>query len=432
MASYVFYAWFDWRFLGLLLLSTAVDFVCGLALSDPKRSNRKAWLLASIAVNLGILGTFKYLDFFSDSAAALLNAVGLSVEPVLLGITLPIGLSFYTFQSMAYTVDVYRGRSEACRDPFDFALFISFFPQLVAGPIERSRRLIPQLANPRTITRKHMSEGAELLLWGFWKKLFIADNIGIIVHEVFEHPAPDNGFLVVMATYAFAWQIYCDFSGYTDIARGLARLMGIELVVNFRLPFFASNPRDVWQRWHISLGHWLRDYLYIPLGGSRRGPVRNFFNVMITMTLGGLWHGSNLTFVAWGALHGLGLWLHRVLPIKLEGRWWKPVAIIVTFNFWCFCLVFFRAHDLGQAFSFLGLILTDFLPRSEDLQLIPRLLVPISLLFGMELFQHLSGDDVTAHRRLPRAAQVLLAVVLLVTIFIFGSTYGQRFIYFQF
>jgi len=429
LASYAFYGWWDWRFLSLIALSTAVDFGVGLALDDRSRRHRKLWLMLSVGVNLGILATFKYLGFFLTEVNQLLALTGYDGAYRVIELVLPVGLSFYTFQSMGYSIDVYRGRIRACRDPVAFATFVAFFPQLVAGPIERSDRLIPQLREPRTVTKGHMAEGSHLLLWGYYKKLYVADNLGVIVATVFDAPAPPGGFAVLIAAYAFTWQIYCDFSGYSDIARGLAKWLGIDLVVNFRLPFFAASPAEVWRRWHISLSQWLRDYLYIPLGGNRKGELRTQLNLLTTMVLGGLWHGANWTFVAWGAYHGGGLALQRALPRLRIPRW---LAVVLTFHFTVLGFLIFRAHDLGQVVTLVGTFLADPLPRAADREAVTQLATLLAVVGVIEWVQHRRGDDLDLLMKLPRPVQAVLYAFFLSCILVLGATYGQQFIYFQF
>jgi len=361
VASLFFYGYWDWRFLGLLLLSIAVDFGCGLALDrsqSPRR--RRAVLCVSLGTNLGLLALFKYFDFFSRSAAELLRAVGFEADPITLRLILPLGISFYTFQTLAYTIDVYRGRFRACRDPWLFASYVSFFPQLVAGPIERAGRLLPQLASQRRFDPRQQWDGVLLITQGFFKKLVVADNLGIVVDFVFSGGgSPESPWLVLLGVWAFALQIYGDFSGYSDIARGLARCLGIELVENFRAPYLAQNPQDFWRRWHISLSTWLRDYLYIPLGGSRRHPRRTVLNLGATMLLGGLWHGASWTFVVWGAYHGLILILHRGWqtlwhPRTGNHRLVVVLKALVVFQAVCLGWLFFRAESIGQVSAMLA------------------------------------------------------------------------------
>lgn len=428
-ASYAFYGWWDWRFLSLIALSTAVDYGVGLALDDRSRA-RRGWILAvSLVVNLGILATFKYLGFFLTEVNRLLAVLGVDGAYPIIALILPVGLSFYTFQSMGYSIDVYRGRIRACRDPVGFATFVAFFPQLVAGPIERSERLIPQIQQPRTITPRHMAEGSHLLLWGYYKKLYVADNLGVLVGAVFESPVPPGGFAVLIAAYAFTWQIYCDFSGYSDIARGLSKWLGIDLVVNFRLPFFAASPRELWRRWHISLSQWLRDYLYVPLGGNRRGRVRTQLNLLTTMVLGGLWHGASWTFVVWGAYHGGALALQRALPrVRLP----RVLAIVATFHFTVLGFLIFRAHDLGQVGRLVTAMITDPLPRAGDREAVVQLCTLLAVVGVIEWFQHRRGDDLDLLMKLPQPVQAALYAFFLLCILVLGSTYGQQFIYFQF
>ncbi|MCS6771639.1 MAG: MBOAT family protein, partial [Kiritimatiellae bacterium] len=317
--SYVFYAGWDWRFLGLIVFSTALDYMAGLGIGRAKSPRaRRAWLWASLVGNLGVLGFFKYWNFFRDNAAALLEAIGLPAAPFTLDVILPVGISFYTFQTLSYTLDVYAGRIEPTRDLLAFAAYVAFFPQLVAGPIERARSLLPQFLTVRTIRADTLLRGADLIVWGLFKKTVIADSLAPFVDAAFALERAPLA-LTAAATIAFGFQIYADFSGYSDIARGLARALGFELTVNFDRPYTAATLREFWRRWHISLSTWLRDYLYIPLGGSRGSAARTLRNLMTTMLLGGLWHGAAWHFVLWGGWHGLGLVLERRFP-RLAGR----------------------------------------------------------------------------------------------------------------
>ena len=298
-SSYLFYAWWDWRFVALLLFVTFVNYLAGLKIAEARsKSGRegdalvhspreKFWLWTAVAISLGLLGFFKYFNFFADSLVHLLNVLGFGATPFALRILLPVGISFFTFQALAYTIDIYRGKETVQRNFPLFALYISFFPQLVAGPIERSTRLIPQLKKRRVVTKEMIASASQLILVGYFKKIFLADGVAPVVNSIFEKPDGLCGLALLMGAYLFALQIYGDFSGYTDIARGVARLFGIELCLNFRQPYFASNITDFWRRWHISLSSWLRDYLYIPLGGNRKGMGRTYLNLMLTMLLGG-------------------------------------------------------------------------------------------------------------------------------------------------
>lgn len=354
LASWGFYAAWDWRFLALLLISTLVDYVCARRITA-KREHGRRWLAVSVVVNLGVLATFKYLDFFASSTAAALQALGLQADWVSLNLVLPVGISFYTFQTLGYAIDVHRGRIEACREFWPFAAYVAFFPQLVAGPIERASTLLPQLRRTPEFRWSDQLDGARLFVIGLWKKLVIADNLGAYVDWVFAMPADQvAAHHVVLGVLAFAGQIWADFSGYTDMALGIARTLGVRLSENFDAPYLARGPRDFWRRWHITLSTWLRDYVYIPLGGDRRGPVRTQINLLLTMLLGGLWHGAAWTFVIWGAFHGLWLAIDRALTRVLgkaaDGAW----RIAPTFVLVCVGWLLFRAPSVELALGFLG------------------------------------------------------------------------------
>ena len=309
-ASYFFYGWWDWRFLGLILISTVVDYHCAKYIADSENPwRRRVLLFISLLLNVTFLGFFKYFNFFVDSFAGVLQTMGVTYVPTLvLQIILPPGISFYTFQEIAYMVDVYHKKLPATRSLVDYALFISLFPHLIAGPIQRPSHLLPQVQKPRVFDTDKVFSGLMLILTGLFRKCVIADNCGLLANAAFGGKLGDPNLAVLaLGTYAFAWQIYGDFSGYSDIARGSAQLMGFHFMVNFRQPYLASSLQDFWRRWHISLSTWLRDYLYIPLGGNRGGEGKTYRNLMTTMLLGGLWHGANWTFVIWGGIHGGGL-----------------------------------------------------------------------------------------------------------------------------
>jgi len=438
VASYAFYAAWDWRFLGLIATSTLVDYAVALGISRSRDARRRrALLVLSVATNLGILGYFKYAGFFSEALGDLLAALGLSVPRLALDVVLPVGISFYTFQSLSYTVDVYRGEVEPTRDPLDFALYVAFFPQLVAGPIERGRRLLPQVLRPRRVTRGALASGAWLILWGTYKKVVVADNLAAVVDAVYAPGSDPVGAEVLAATYAFAFQIYCDFSGYTDVARGVARLMGFELMKNFDLPYLATSPADLWRRWHISLSTWLRDYLYVPLGGNRGGVGRTYRNLLLTMLLGGLWHGAAWTFVAWGAFHGAALCAHRALRGRLErvapasarGRaaWWA-LRVVATFHLTCFSWLLFRAASLGDV----GRLLAS--PWGEAGRVGDWLLpgaVLVGPLLAMWAWQARRRDPEVVLGA-PFAVRVLVYAGLGLGIILLGEDGGAPFIYFQF
>jgi alginate O-acetyltransferase complex protein AlgI len=314
-ASYFFYGWWDWRFLLLMISSTAIDFIIAKKIDDISDvAKRRLLLIASLVVNFSILGFFKYFNFFLGSTAHLLDALGVHNIPLgMLGILLPPGISFYTFQEVAYIVDVYGGKIKASRNFVDYGLFISLFPHLIAGPIQRPSHLLPQVQSPRTFQPTAFQDGCMLILMGLFRKCVIADNCALLANAAFAGKLGSDGWAVLIGVYAFAWQIYGDFSGYSDIARGSAQLLGFHFMVNFRQPYLAVGLQDFWRRWHISLSTWLRDYLYIPLGGNRGGEAKTYRNLLLTMLLGGLRHGANWTYVFWGAIQGVGLSLERAV-----------------------------------------------------------------------------------------------------------------------
>ncbi len=439
VASQFFYACWDWRFLGLLWFSMLVDYFVALRLeasSDPRQ--RKRLITLSVSVQLGILGLFKYLGFFVDSGAQLLARLGFHAHPLALSIVLPVGVSFYTFQTMSYTIDVYRGLIPAERNLLSFATFVSLFPQLVAGPIERARRILPQINGPRSLPAEDLYSGCSLILFGLYKKVFIADNLAPLVDQAFSHTETLTRAEGVLALYAFALQIYGDFSGYTDIARGTAKLLGFDFALNFRRPYFARNPSDFWQRWHISLSSWLRDYLYIPLGGNKGSAARTLRNLFLTMLLGGLWHGASWTFVLWGAYHGALLVVHRLLkPVlskirpsgTLGSALWTVTRCVVMFHLVVLGWLPFRARSLSEVQN----VLLGIAERGGALGSAPAtlkwLLACCSLLFLLELSEEWRSGFV---QRRQFWARGLLYAAVLASIMIAGAPGGQTFLYFQF
>jgi D-alanyl-lipoteichoic acid acyltransferase DltB (MBOAT superfamily) len=361
-ASYLFYGAWDWRFLSLLWFSTIVDYAVGRALGrtdDPIRRRRLLW--ASLATNLGLLATFKYFDFFTESFANLMADIGWQVDAPTLQVILPVGISFYTFQTLSYTIDVYRRELEPTRDPLAFAVYVAFFPQLVAGPIERAGRLLPQFETRREpVDNATAWSGIHLIAQGLVKKVAIADLVAPYVADAFGDAADAGAAALALGVIGFGLQIYGDFSGYTDIARGSSRLLGIELIRNFEQPYLSTSITDFWRRWHMSLSTWLRDYLYIPLGGNRTGHTAR--NLMITMLLGGLWHGAAWTFVLWGGLHGLYLMIHRRFGRRPDHAGLPTTrelpALALTWVAVHLAWVLFRAEDLGQAWDVVGGIAT--------------------------------------------------------------------------
>lgn len=362
-ASYYFYACWDWRFLPLILTTTLVNYFTAIGMEKSDDPRRHKWLMAASAVvSLGLLAYFKYFGFFAESAVEMLTWLGFNADIKMLNIILPVGISFYTFQTMSYTIDVYRGQIKPTRSFTDFALYVAYFPQLVAGPIERSSSLMPQITNSRK-NRPHgdFSEGLYLVMLGLFLKVVVGDNLGFIADGIFAAEKGDlTGTEALVGVYCFAFQIYGDFAGYSSIARGVSKWLGIDLMTNFRMPYLARNPSDFWQRWHISLSSWLRDYLYIPLGGNRGSRFMIYRNLMITMLLGGLWHGAGWTFLIWGGLHGAILCSYRVLGdrVKLPKLWGRIIATVFFFHLVCLTWLFFRADTLAQAIEMLGLIFT--------------------------------------------------------------------------
>jgi alginate O-acetyltransferase complex protein AlgI len=364
--SYFFYGWWDWRFLSLIAISSVVDFFAAQGIERATaQARRRLLLITNLATNLGMLAYYKYADFFADSLAQVAAQVGVELSWSTLHVVLPVGISFYTFQTLSYTLDVYHGSLKATRDPIAFFAYVSFFPQLVAGPIERGARLLPQFQKERRFDAEAAGDGCRRILWGLFKKVVVADSAATIVDAVFaQHGELAAGWLVIAAV-AFSIQIYGDFSGYSDVAIGLARLFGFQLSDNFRYPFFARNIAEFWQRWHISLSSWFRDYVYIPLGGSRVGTPRHFFNVLLVFLVSGLWHGANWTFVVWGLIHAilfipLAVFARRAKQVVASGHGLgDALRICVTFALVTFAFVVFRSESIAGAGSYLFEMITS-------------------------------------------------------------------------
>ncbi len=441
-ASYYFYAVWDWRFVFLLAGTTAFDYLVARYLSrtaEPAR--RRAAVIASLTLNLAVLGFFKYFGFFAASLTSLFAAAGWHLDPVTLHIVLPIGISFYTFMSMSYVIDVYRHELEPADNFPDFALFVAYFPHLVAGPILRASLLLPQIARPRKVTRTQIVEGVWLIGWGLFQKMFVADNLADLVSTVFGPSATPSGLDVLLAVYAFAFQIYGDFAGYSNIARGLSKLMGIELNVNFLFPYFVISPQEFWRNWHISLSSWLRDYLYIPLGGNRRGAWKTTRNLMITMVLGGLWHGAAWTFVIWGAYQGgvlvvarlIDAWSSRASVMIPSGFNWRRVMLgVVMFHVTCYGWLIFRAESVAQIGRLTKCMVTDLLPSANTVEslLVPLLAIVLPLLV-VHMYQATRRSE-TAVLELRWPIRYGLYVAMFYLILVFGDFGGAQFIYFQF
>ncbi|WP_282039402.1 MBOAT family O-acyltransferase [Saccharicrinis aurantiacus] len=441
LASYLFYGWWDWRFLSLIAFSTLVDYVAGLQIhKSEKHKHRRAWLQVSLLVNLGFLGFFKYYNFFADNLVEAFTFFGSPLNVDSLNIILPVGISFYTFQTLSYSIDIYRKKLEPTIDFIAFASYVSFFPQLVAGPIERAVHLLPQFRIERHISPKLLQTSLNFILIGIFKKVVVADRLAPYVDHVFTSYTDTLWLTIIIGIFFFAIQIYCDFSGYSDIAIGVARLFGFDLMLNFHSPYFANSFTSFWKRWHISLSTWFKDYLYIPLGGNRVSTIRHKTNLFITFLVSGLWHGANWTFIIWGATHGFMLVLENSITetnlskkIK-QNRLYSKLAIIPIFLMVCLTWVFFRAPNLCVA--------TDILQRvfSPSLILnIPQLcayLGPLNLalsllVIGILFILDLKYPPIKIALSNVRYQNILTIALLLLIIFL-GKNNEVAFIYFQF
>ncbi len=460
-ASYLFYGWWDYRFLGLLLFTTLFDYQCALWIDQENRAARRKLLLASsMTVNLGVLSIFKYFNFFATSLQAAFGSMGIELSFPMLHVVLPLGISFYTFLSMSYTIDVYRKQLKATRNPLEFMLYVAFFPHLVAGPIVRASYLLPQCQKTRTIVSAEVANGLWLILMGLIKKVVIADTLSQVAMWGFSGKTPPfedaNSWL---ALYAFAFQIYGDFSGYSDIARGVSKLMGFELVVNFRAPYLVANAAAFWRHWHISLSTWLRDYLYIPLGGNRKGPARTYCNLMLTMFLGGLWHGAGAAYIVWGLYHGALLAIQRgwndligrssTAVVAVDARaiepqpklatpmlslaWLKEaLLVIVFFHLTCVGWLFFRSGALPRDVNQLKFV-TDYLrtmivmPHGAD-----PILPGIVVLGALCLFFQWKHEAMDRFSKWPLFWQTTSVTFGMAAIAFLGVFEGSQFIYFQF
>lgn len=448
-ASCVFYGWWDWRFCGLMLGAATADYVLVLGMgTGMSRVRRRVCLGLSLTVNLGLLGFFKYFNFFADSLVILAAMVGLEVDAVTLGVVLPVGISFYTFQTLSYVIDVYRGRLEASRDLLAYLTYVCFFPQLVAGPIERATDLLPQFLRDRVFCGAAAGEGCRFLLWGLMKKMLLADNLGAIVEGTYANPAQMSAAALAMATLAFSAQIYLDFSAYSDIAVGSARLFGVRLSRNFAYPYFSQSLGEFWRRWHISLSTWFRDYVFIPLGGSRGTLGLTLRNLVVTAFLSGLWHGAAWHFAAWGLMHGLGLAVerfvgHRTIAVgSPAGEGWIPSAAVAWRVFRTFTLVtvgwvFFRAASLADAGHILRTVAAGVVAPGfyGDLGSIVRANLGLwvgLLVFGLWEWSNRGAWMPLALARWPRAVRWAGYTVLVWLTLMFGTRQVAEFIYFQF
>lgn len=444
-SSYLFYGWWDWRFLFLIGFTTFCSYLSGVLLerNEGKRRNQKLISVANITLNLLILLLFKYFNFFRENLQRLFDEFGVQLDWVTLDILLPIGISFYTFQALSYTIDVYQHKIKATHDPVAFFAFISFFPQLVAGPIERATNLLPQFLKPRRFDYDQAVDGMRLILWGLFKKLVIADNCAFLVNHIFDNASDVSGTTLLIGALFFTFQIYGDFSGYSDIAIGTARLFGISLTYNFKTPYFSRNIAEFWKRWHISLSNWFRDYIYIPLGGSRTTKAKVIRNTLIVFLISGLWHGANWTFILWGLYHAL-LFIPSILVHSSRKHTnvicsdnflsFREIAqMIVTFILVVFGWIIFRANDLQQAFYIIRKILFNGIKRpelpTEAIQYqgaVTGIIILILLEWLNRKKQH--GLEISGYK--PFVRRILYIILFLLIIYFTGEI--QTFIYFQF
>ncbi len=446
-ASYLFYGWWDWRFLSLILFSTIVDYSVGLGLlNQENQTKRKILLWTSILVNLGFLGFFKYYNFFLDNFITAFSFFGTEIQANSLNIILPVGISFYTFQTLSYSIDVYKRKLEPTKDFIAFSAFVSFFPQLVAGPIERATHLLPQFYKKRTFDYSKAVDGMRQILWGLFKKIVIADNCAEFANQIFNNSVDMNGSTLVLGALFFTFQIYGDFSGYSDIAIGTSRLFGFDLMRNFNFPYFSRDIAEFWRRWHISLSTWCRDYLYIPLGGSRGGTWMKVRNTFIIFIVSGFWHGANWTFVVWGALNAVYFLpllltnnnrnnLETVAQGKLFPNIKELLFMLLTFALTVFAWIFFRANNIGHAIGYISEILSPSLFSIPKFAGMGRALTTIILVAIFVLVEWKGREGQYAISNLgikwKRPIRYAMYYAIVIAIFWFGGK-EQQFIYFQF
>ncbi|MFD2917446.1 MBOAT family O-acyltransferase [Psychroserpens luteus] len=448
VASYVFYGWWDWRFLGLIAFSTLVDYTIGILLSKEHAiTKRKLLLIASVTINLGFLGFFKYYNFFLENFVDAFSFFGTQISASSLEIVLPVGISFYTFQTMSYTIDIYRKKLEPTKDFIAFGAFVSFFPQLVAGPIERASNLLPQFYKQRVFKYHDAVNGLRQILWGLFKKMVIADNCAYYVNMIFNDSQDYSGSTLILGAVFFAFQIYGDFSGYSDIAIGTSRLFGFNLMKNFAFPYFSRDIAEFWRRWHISLSTWFRDYLYIPLGGSKGSKLKQLRNVFIIFIVSGFWHGANWTFIVWGflnALFFLPLLLsnknRQNIDIVAKGKIFptirETISILVTFSITVFAWIFFRANNISHAISIIDEIFSKSTLSIPSFYAMGRASSLIVLLLFFLFFEWLGREHEYAIEKIglkyPRIVRWLFYSFVLFLIAMYMQTEETPFIYFQF
>ena len=442
LASYFFYGWWSWKFLILLAISTLLDYSYGFGVASANRKRARSFLWLSVINNLGILGIFKYYNFFAAECQRGFGLIGIQLHPVLLQIALPVGISFYTFHGMSYVFDIYRGKREPVRNFSEYALFVCFFPLLVAGPIERANHLLPQIQVKRRFRYDQAVEGCRLILWGLFKKIVFADNLAMIVDGIFNKYTQQSGYTLILGAIGFSFQIYGDFSGYTDIALGTAKLFGFELLTNFKYPYFSRDIAEFWRRWHISLSSWFRDYLYIPLGGSKSGKLITVRNTFIIFLVSGFWHGANWSFIAWGGIHACGF-----LPLLLLDKNRRHVSHIVaedrkipnfkeflqmvcTFSFVTFAWIFFRSKTLKLGADYIRRIIAGTIRSPAQYLSAPAGIEVMLYIVPFVLIEWWLRRDERSLRTPAKFRPLLYFVLLIVIVLSFGKK--TNFIYFQF
>lgn len=447
VASYFFYACWDWRFLFLLIFSTLLDFALGLKIHKTKsQRNKLIWLWLSIVINLGFLAVFKYYNFFAESFANGLSLIGFKAEFITLQVVLPVGISFYTFHGLSYVIDLYKGRIEPERNFINYSVFVSFFPLLVAGPIERATHLLPQILKKREFDYAKAVDGLKQILWGIFKKVVIADNCAVFANLIFNHSADYNGSTLVIGALFFTFQIYGDFSGYSDIAIGVAKLFGIDLLRNFAFPYFSRDNAEYWRRWHISLSSWFRDYLYIPLGGSKGGTWQKIRNVLIIFLLSGFWHGANWTYIVWGLLNGLYVLPSVILKtnrtnleIVAKGKQLPTIKeffhILITFCLTVFGFIIFRSNTISQAFDYIKTIFSTSLFTAPHFEDSGKAIITGWLIIFFLIVEWLGREQQYAIEKLgikwPKPIRWAMYYTIIIALCYFAGS-KQQFIYFQF
>ena len=450
-SSYLFYGWWDWRFLTLILFSTIVDYLIGIQINKTKREFiKKILLVTSLVSNLSLLAFFKYYNFFIESFIDAFSFFGKEVSINTINIILPVGISFYTFQTLSYTIDVYKGQLNPTKDFIVFSAFVSFFPQLVAGPIERATNLLPQFTNLRKFNNNNAVNGLKLILWGLFKKIVIADNCAIYVNDIFQNYTDYSGGTLILGAFLFSFQIYGDFSGYSDIAIGTSKLFGFELMINFKTPYFSKNIAEFWRRWHISLSTWFRDYVYIPLGGSQQSTIITIRNIFIIFLVSGLWHGANWTYVIWGGLNALYFlpsfllkknrkYINQQKRLNFIPSIKETLNILSTFSITVFAWIFFRSNSLLDAFQFIKGIINPnnfFIIKSAKTYSIDIKPLFIYLVFFLIIEWYYRNQEIIFSSEVSSIQYIILKYIIyfitIISIILSISNQANNFIYFQF